>query len=419
MHPMSRSLRGLAFAVALAGAADSAFAQAPGTVLGFAVDGQSGVDGLADARAIAMSPDGAHLYVAAPTDNAVSVFAVAPNGALGFVEVEMDEVGGVSGLGFATDVAVSPDGAHVYAAGALDDTIAIFARDAGTGALTFVGAVADGGAGGPALDNPAGVVVSPDGGHVFAVALVDDSVVSFARDAGTGALTFVEAEVDDETRALQGPTDLALSPDGAQLYVVNFAEGGDSLLTFAVDAETGALDLIDSEVQNVGGVDGLTGASAVVVSPDGRHVYATGSLSDTISTFERSAIDGSTTYVSTLTDGVAGVDGLNGPAGVTITPDGGYVLVAAANDGGIGIFARDRATGALAYGGIVRDGESAETLGGTTDVVVAPNSRFVAATAAGDDALTVFAPEPGGVALGAATCAALAFLRRRARAARS
>ena len=63
---------------------------------------------------------------------------------LTFVEVQKDESGGVDGLDGAADVAVSPDGAYVYAAGFIDDALAVFSRDAGTGKLTFVEVQEDG-----------------------------------------------------------------------------------------------------------------------------------------------------------------------------------------------------------------------------------------------------------------------------------
>jgi 6-phosphogluconolactonase (cycloisomerase 2 family) len=387
---------------------------APGDRIDAAQDGVGGVDGLNAARAVAVSPDGANLYVAAPLDDAVSEFAVAPDGTLTFLGLVKEGVGGAEGLGLATDVAVSPDGAHVYVAGAGADAIAVFTRAPDTGLLTFASAVFDDVPPVNGLSSASGVAVAPDGAHVFALGLVDDAVVSFARDAGSGSLTFVEAELDDDTRALDGPTDLALSPDGGQLYVVDVGATGNSLVTFANDAQTGALTLVDTEQDQVGGVTGLGGASAVVVSPDGRNVYATGSSANALAIFDRSPVDGTTTWVATLTDGVNGVDGLQGPLGLAITPDGRFVLVAAGNDSAVGLFARDRATGLLAFDGVLVDGEQADTLAGATDVAVGTGARWIAATAGLDDALTIFAPEPSAFALGSACCAALAVSRRRA-----
>jgi len=47
-------------------------------------------------------------------------------GALTFVGVRQDGVGGVDGLAGAASVTVSPDNRHVYVAGSNDDAVAVF-----------------------------------------------------------------------------------------------------------------------------------------------------------------------------------------------------------------------------------------------------------------------------------------------------
>ena len=44
----------------------------------------------------------------------------------------MDGVGGVDGLWGAHSVTVSPDGSHLYAAGQLDNAVAVFSRNSTT-----------------------------------------------------------------------------------------------------------------------------------------------------------------------------------------------------------------------------------------------------------------------------------------------
>ena len=85
---------------------------------------------------------------------------------LDFVEAEFDGVGGVDGLDGAKSVAVSPDGKHVYVIGNGFYSIAVFARNATTGALTFIEAVFDDVGGVNGLLGAKFVAVSPDGGHV-------------------------------------------------------------------------------------------------------------------------------------------------------------------------------------------------------------------------------------------------------------
>ena len=80
---------------------------------------------------------------------------------LTFVEVQRDGVGGVGGLGRAISVTVSPDGRHVYAAGQFDDAVVVFSRNSTTGALTFVEVQKDGVGGVDGLDGASSVTGQP------------------------------------------------------------------------------------------------------------------------------------------------------------------------------------------------------------------------------------------------------------------
>jgi hypothetical protein len=90
---------------------------------------------------------------------------------------------------FAQTVPLSPDGAHVYAAGWNDDAVAVFARDAGTGALTFIEAQRDGVGGVDGLDGAFSVTLSPDGAHVYAAGQNDNAVVVFSEVSITAVPT--------------------------------------------------------------------------------------------------------------------------------------------------------------------------------------------------------------------------------------
>src|SRR5207247_11064412 len=110
--------------------------------------------GLDGAEGVAVSPDGQNVYTAGDGDSAVGVFRRDPmTGRVTFVEAKRDGVDGVDGLLGAYGVTVSPDGNSVYVAGAGEDAVAAFQRDAMTGALTFVGWQREGVGGGDGLDS--------------------------------------------------------------------------------------------------------------------------------------------------------------------------------------------------------------------------------------------------------------------------
>ena len=200
----------------------------------------------------AFSPDGKHLYVGSSGPNQLIVFSRnVTTGDLTYVETQTDGVGGVDGLLDVQGVAVSPDGAHVYATGNGDDELAIFSRNGLTGALTFLGTVA--------LSNPWGVSLSPDGVYLYAGGT---NVTAWARNPGTGALSLIDSE--------PGARDVQVSPDGTHVYGQDaLGEGG--LFVFERDAGTG---LLSSGESLTAGVNGVTLAGGyIAVSPDSRDIY--------------------------------------------------------------------------------------------------------------------------------------------------
>ena len=142
--------------------------------------------------------------------------------------------------GGADTVAVSPDGASVYVAAGLEDGLGIFSRDPQTGALTqlhgtagcIVDAVAIGCALGRAFVDPEGVAVSPDGASVYVGAFGSGAVDVFDRHSKTGRVTqkpgrggcFVKQPTPlcTKGRALAAANALAVSPNGARVYAGAF-----------------------------------------------------------------------------------------------------------------------------------------------------------------------------------------------------
>lgn len=203
------------------------------------------VDGLRNAIDLVMSPDSKFLYVTSPgdnnffskQDNAVAVFKrKQTTHRLAFVQVLKD--GGtdpagqtVDGLNYSPDIAVSPDGQHLYIASKLDDAVAVFQRNQQTGVLNFVQIVKNNKADAAGetvtgLNAASGVAVSADGNYVFVVSDVEDDLVVFSRNSATGQLTlaaqFQEGGTDkagNTVAGITGATDLALSPDGQYIYL--------------------------------------------------------------------------------------------------------------------------------------------------------------------------------------------------------
>jgi len=243
------------------------------TFVEFEVDGAGGVDGLGRPRGVVVSADGNNVYTAGGTGNdndAVAVFSrSAITGELTFVEFHDNGVAGVEGIAAAFGIALSPDDANLYVAGRDDKSVAVFTRDTTVGPtlgeLTFLEREKDGG-GVDGLKGARDVAVSPDGAYVYAVGRDDDGLAVFRRDALSGQIAFLEVhkDGDDGVEGLNGPSGVAVSADGAHVYAASRIgivpnEGVAAIFT----ADTCGNGTLGSDEQcDDGGVIGGDGCSA-------------------------------------------------------------------------------------------------------------------------------------------------------------
>ncbi|MBX9254023.1 beta-propeller fold lactonase family protein [Desmonostoc muscorum CCALA 125] len=302
-------------------------------------DDTSGVDGLGSAEALALSPDGKFLYVPGYGDSALAVFERdEQTGKLTFVEVQKDDTNGVDGLANATSVTVSPDGKYLYATGYGDSAVAVFERDKLTGKLTFVEVQKDDTNGVDGLAGALFVTVSPDGKFLYAAGADESAVSVFERDEQTGKLTFVEVQKDDTNGVdgLAAVNSVTVSPDGKFLYAAGF--GDSALAVFERDEQTGKLTFVEVQKDDINGVDGLNAATSVTVSPDGKYLYATGYYDSAVAVFERNQETGELTFVEVQKDDTDGVDGLAAATSVTVSPDGKHLYASGSYDSAVTVF---------------------------------------------------------------------------------
>jgi 6-phosphogluconolactonase (cycloisomerase 2 family) len=95
----------------------------------------------------------------------------------------------------------------------------------------------------------------------------------WARNKATGKLTFLQ-RLDNDVSGINGleyAVALALHPDGKRLYVA--AQQDNALSVFAREEPKGTLRFLEALTHGQAGVEGMRGARAVTVSPDGRNVY--------------------------------------------------------------------------------------------------------------------------------------------------
>jgi 6-phosphogluconolactonase (cycloisomerase 2 family) len=363
----------------------------PGSNLGFIekeADGVNGVDGLNGGEAVAVSPDGKHVYTAAYFDHAVAAFTRnESSGHLTFIAAYKHGDGNITELRNARNVTVSPDGAYVYAVADLDDSLTVFSRNSTSGALTWVAHYVDDSGGIDGLDDSRGVAVSPDGTNVYVSGHVDDEVAWFTRNAN-GTLTWRGkiGNVSPAT-ALNGPWDIAVSADGKFVYVACYH--GNSVVVLARDANNnGALSFVEEKIDGQGGVDGLDDAKGVALSADGASVYVTGVGDHAVAVFSRNATDGKLTFRHAIKDGDAlpgggTLEGLGGATWPATGCDDTVTYASAQLDAAVVMLTRNTSTGDLSYKSKISQGDplpgggEVDGLQGARGIAVAPGGAHI------------------------------------------
>lgn len=382
------------------------------------VNQENNVTGLAGPTSLAISPDGSHAYVTSESLDTLLVFNRNTNtGRLDLMTSYDSARAGFESmlLGAPMDVRVSPDGQHVYVASRTDNSIAVFARNSANGSLAFIQNQQEGQtSSASATSANAGLggvrqlLVSADGRNVYAAGSDVNGVAIFARDPGSGELTFIEAEisgVDDasdsggEVVAMSRPSGLAESPNGEQIYVAS--RFGDAVQVFERDvnvgrAEFGRLNYVTAYQNGLGGITGLDGAYDVAVSPDGEHVYVSAEAGNNVTLFDRSA-NGELSLRRVIAQQFPEVPGLGGAQGLSVSPDGLEVFVTGFGDSSLTIFRRlQEPEDGLDVGDLVvrqtvfDDQGRVLFMAGPTDVVTSDDDQYLYVVANQDNAIVLF-----------------------------
>lgn len=278
------------------------------------IDGEAGVSGMREALDVTLSADGEFLYIAG---NELAIFdRDLGTGDLTFTGAT--SLGGTQNL----SIAVASDGSHAYSG--MSDRLLAWSRDEMTGVLTPAFEYTN--VGGDSLLRVVEVLVSPDNLHVYALSRLNDFIAVFERDLATGGLTFVESKVAPEESYLNDPTGMVLSPDGQHLYITSGYR--DAVSAYSRDAMTGELTRVAVYSDRIGDVDFLDGPTSVAVSPSGGLVYVASEEDDAVALFARNETNGKLTFVESRSNGDADMEGLFDPAALLVSPDDRHLYVA-------------------------------------------------------------------------------------------
>jgi 6-phosphogluconolactonase len=178
----------------------------------------------AHAHCILPSPDGRFVYVTDLGMDRIFVYELAANGALSLCQGH--ELLLPSGAG-PRHLAFPADGRRLFAVSELIPTVFSLAVDPVSGALTQRDAFAIPRLG-EAIVQPAGILLSADGTHLFASLRECDEIIGLAIDPVSGALS----QTGRWASGGATPRDFAFAPDGRHLVVAN--QDSDRLTIFHV-----------------------------------------------------------------------------------------------------------------------------------------------------------------------------------------
>ena len=356
------------------------------------INGTNSITGLSEVFDVTVSRDGLNVYATGYQDNTIVVFSrERSTGELTFLEVHKDNLSGVEGLQGIKDISISPDGKNVYTVGMEDDAITAFNRNLYTGRLSFFQVLVDNTTGVDGLDGISDVEVSPDGNFVYTVGSIDDAVSIFSRNSQTGALTYIQSHKEGVSglNTLDGANDLEISSDGKYMYLA--ASNDDTVSTFSRNENTGNITFITSQTDGLLSVDGLDGVMDLTISPDNLHVYASSLNDNAIAAFRISSIDGSLIFIDSWIDGNTSVDGLKFAVASEITSDGKHLYVVGKGDNSVAEFARNPATGELVYiNKSTNNFQGVDGINQVSDLALLPNKSILYSASPSENKIGIF-----------------------------
>lgn len=288
--------------------------------------------------ALTVDPRGESLY-ATTNDDLVHQFSIdSATGALS----ALTPATVASGTG-PRAVLVHPSGDFVYVANQTAQSISVYSRDAGTGALTAQGSTAAG-------IGVFALAVRPAGDVLYAAGVASTSILGFDVNAGSGALT--AASWSPFALAHTGTLSLAVAPDGTAMYAAN-----------ALNSVVDQLDLDDA----TGTPSAMTPATVAVpttalqikLEPRGASAYVA-LVDGSIAVFD---VDGATAHLTASPDplivgrpGAREVEFQPSDADPTIETAGFFALDTTGTR--VHAYAFDTATGALDFAGTTDTGNN-------------------------------------------------------------
>ncbi len=307
--------------------------------------GEISDEALRDVTSVVISDCGKYAYTAAYTAGAVSFFSRNPEtGELTHEQTVRDPsymVGAVS-------VRLSPDQTKAVAACFRSKSVVLFQINPNTGSLNQVDVLRGlGPSHSQAMSWTIEANFSDDSKFIYALDPAygrSGAVITIRVD--NNSLKWVQTN-RGENGCFRGVRGIDCHPNGKWIYVTS--DDASTLTVLARDEKTGKTKVLKVYKDSTEGIRGLGGAFAVACSPDGRFVYTSSGRfrgDDTVGVY-RVEDDGQLALVQEIQNGDSELDGFEGGNEILVTPDGKYVYAAATRSSMVAGFRRDKETGRL------------------------------------------------------------------------
>ena len=261
--------------------------------------------------AIAITPDGNFAYVANNNDDSipgadtVSVLNLKTN----TVQQTISD----ASFNQPYTVTINANGTKAYITNSNSTTVTII--DIATN--TVIGVI-DG------FDGPSGFVITPDGNTAYVNNYGGPGGVGSGNGTTVNIVNLTTNTITGTITVGLAPASLAITPDGAFVYVINYVTGNPG---------TGTISVIQTSTNTViQTITGFFGPFGIAITPDGKFAYVTNFGSNNFSPITGGMspeVSGSTVSVVQLSTNtiVATIRVGNQPGGIAITPDGRFAYV--------------------------------------------------------------------------------------------
>lgn len=363
-----------------------------GTVIIDAGDNQSTLDGPID---LTVNTSGPWLFVANQLGETISRFDIDPengelSGEVRWTELQLQG----ADLGGLQSISASTDGSRLITSSRGAEGINLLAVDT-DGALSFAGVARNASPDGndrpfEGLADISAAGLSPDAAHLYVTSRSGDSVsvLSLTGDSPPSMVELEQNGADDEldtggqVEDLDGPSDVIVSEDGRSVYAVSPISS--AILHFSRDTDPaspffGALSFRASYSQASLDAPSLQGVSQLANSADGQRLSAVSPANGKVTAF-RIGLNGELTRIGSAPTDEPGT--LASASALLATSDSEAILAASPTPGSLHVFKRMPAGNVAAVEVLMAGRDASEGLGGASALAQAPGQPTLVYVAA-------------------------------------